>query len=112
MVENNKSQQSSVIVRKTTVTESNENTVTNSVKSAKQTSQPKKVKKEPRKRKSLGKIFKEVVSELKKVSWASFPKVVKQTGVVITVVVVFTLILFGIDRLLSLLYTLLINGVV
>ncbi|MBP5651361.1 MAG: preprotein translocase subunit SecE, partial [Clostridia bacterium] len=41
---------------------------------------------------------------LKKVSWPSFGKTVKQTGVVIAVVVICTLVLFGIDRLLSLLY--------
>lgn len=49
---------------------------------------------------------KETWSELKKVSWPSFKTVVKNTGVVISVVVVFTLVLFGIDRLLSFLYTL------
>ncbi len=49
---------------------------------------------------------KETLSELKKVSWPSFKTVVKNTGVVISVVVVFTLVLFGIDRLLSFLYTL------
>lgn len=49
---------------------------------------------------------KETWSELKKVSWPSFGTVCKNTLVVISVVVVCTLILFGIDRLLSLLYTL------
>ncbi len=49
---------------------------------------------------------KETWSELKKVSWPSFKTVLKNTGVVITVVVVFTLVLFGIDSLLSLLYNL------
>jgi preprotein translocase subunit SecE len=49
--------------------------------------------------------FKEIVSELKKVSWPSFKTVCKNTGIVISVVVIFTLVLFGIDRLLSFLYT-------
>ena len=56
------------------------------------------------KRDGLGKKLKESTSELKKVTWPSFGKTVKQTGVVIAVVVVCTLVLFGIDRLLSLLY--------
>ena len=49
---------------------------------------------------------KETISELKKVSWPSFKTVCKNTGIVISVVVIFTLVLFGIDRLLSFLYTL------
>lgn len=96
---------------KQVVEESNVNAGSNSVRSVKQSSKPQKSKKPAKQRKSVGKIAKETVSELKKVSWPTFPKVVKQTGVVITVVVVFTLVLFGIDRLLYLLYTLLVNGV-
>ena len=57
--------------------------------------------------KFIGKKIKELVSELKKVSWPSFGKVVKQTGVVIAVVVIFTVVLFGIDRLLAFLFGLL-----
>lgn len=49
---------------------------------------------------------KETWSELKKVSWPSFGTVCKNTGIVITVVVVCTLVLFGIDKLLSMLYNL------
>ena len=67
-------------------------------------------KKKERKQNSLLKKIKEVFSELKKVSWPSFGKVVKQTGVVIAVVIIFTVILFGIDRLLALLFGLLIPG--
>lgn len=52
---------------------------------------------------------KETVSELKKVTWPSFSKVVKQTAVVLGVVIFFTVILFGIDRLLSWLFGLLVN---
>ena len=64
----------------------------------------KKAKQPKVKRDGLGKKLKESTSELKKVTWPSFGKTVKQTGVVIAVVVVCTLVLFGIDRLLSLLY--------
>jgi len=66
-------------------------------------------KKKPSKEKKggLGKKIKESVSEIKKVSWPTFGKVCKQTGMVITVVVVCTLILFGMDRLLSWVFSLL-----
>jgi preprotein translocase subunit SecE len=37
----------------------------------------------------IGRKLKEMWSELKLVSWPTFPKVVKQTGIVIAVVVVF-----------------------
>ena len=50
---------------------------------------------------------KEIVSELKKVTWPKFPEVVKKTGVVLIVVAFFFVVLFGIDWLLSLLYKLL-----
>lgn len=52
---------------------------------------------------------KEVGSELKKVSFPSLKKTVEQTGIVLAVVLLFTLVLFGIDRLLSLLYGLLVG---
>ena len=54
----------------------------------------------------LGKKVKEIFSELKKVSWPSFKSVVTNTGVVIVVVLVFTVVLFGIDRGLAALYNL------
>jgi len=40
-------------------------------------------------------------SELKKVSWPSFKTVVKQTSVVIVVVLAFLLVIFGLDKLCS-----------
>ena len=43
---------------------------------------------------------KETVSELKKVSWPSFGKTMKQTGMVISVVVIFMALIIGIDQLL------------
>ena len=84
---------------------------TNSVKAAKASSKTTKAKKEAKPKKSIGKIAKETISELKKVSWPTFAKVVKQTSVVIVVVLAFTLVLFGFDRLFSWLYSLLIQGV-
>ena len=59
-------------------------------------------------KKSLKKKASEVLSELKKVSRPTFGQVVKNTCVVIAVVAVCTLLLFGIDRLFSLVYNLLL----
>ena len=47
--------------------------------------------------KRMGAKLKDVFSELKKVSWPTFGKVVKQTGVVIAVVVVFLVVIFAFD---------------
>lgn len=52
---------------------------------------------------------KETMSELKKVSWPSFAKTMKQTGMVISVVVLFMLVTLGIDSLLSWLLKLISN---
>lgn len=71
----------------------------------------KKVKESKVKTNKAGRKVKETLSELKKVSWPSFSKIVKQTGVVIGVVVFFTVVLFGIDRLLSWLYEILIRNI-
>ena len=49
----------------------------------------------------LAKSLKETGNELKKVTWPSFKEVVKQTSVVLAVVVVFGIVLFGFDRLCS-----------
>ena len=69
-----------------------------------------KAKKKPAKERKFGRRTKETFSELKKVSWPTFKEVVKKTGVVIAVVLFFTLVLFGVDRLLSLLYGLFTAG--
>ncbi|MBO7508270.1 MAG: preprotein translocase subunit SecE [Clostridia bacterium] len=50
---------------------------------------------------------KETVAELKKVTWPTFPKVVKNTLLVLVIVLISTAVLFGIDYVLSLLYKLL-----
>ena len=53
----------------------------------------------------FGKKLKETFSELKRVTWPSFPKVVKATRVVLVVVITFTVIItainFGLDKLLE-----------
>lgn len=49
----------------------------------------------------IAKTFKEMASELKKVTWPKFPDVVKNTGVVLGVVLCFLILIGGIDALLS-----------
>ena len=66
-------------------------------KNSKAEKEDKKAKKAKKEKKSLGARAKEVHSELKKVSWPKFSKVVKTTGVVIFVVLICMLLLFGID---------------
>ena len=75
------------------------------VKNNKDKSKNNKTKKD---KKSLKKKASEVLSELKKVSKPTFGKVVKNTCVVIAVVAICTLLLFGMDKLFSLVYDLLI----
>ncbi len=54
--------------------------------------------------------FKDFFSELKKVTWPSFSKVVKQTGVVLLVTICFLLVLIAFDSLFGFLHELLIGG--
>ncbi len=63
----------------------------------------KKGKKKEKKEKKGGvvKKTKETLSELKKVTWPTFPEVVKKTGIVIAFVVIFGLFLFGVNTLLG-----------
>jgi preprotein translocase subunit SecE len=51
--------------------------------------------------KKIGRKFKEVFSELKKVTWPSFGKIVKTTGVVLAVVLFFLVIIGLVDFGLS-----------
>ena len=58
------------------------------------------------KKPGIGKRLKETFSELKRVTWPTFPKVVKATGVVLAVVLIFTVVVtginFGMQKLLEL----------
>ena len=47
--------------------------------------------------KRVGPKIKDVFSELKRVTWPTFPKVVKKTGVVLVVVLVFLVIITAFD---------------
>lgn len=59
----------------------------------------KKSKKEKKEKKGLKRRSKETISELKKVTWPKFPEVVKKTGVVIAVVLIFAVVLLCLDLL-------------
>lgn len=50
------------------------------------------------KKPGLGKRIKDVFSELKRVTWPTFPKVLKATGVVLVVVLVFLVVATGINQ--------------
>lgn len=70
----------------------------------------KKKDKKPKEHKVTKKV-KETTSELKKVSWLSFGQVCKRTGIVVGFVLLSALVLFGVDRLLSLLHQLIIGSI-
>jgi len=70
----------------------------------------KKKEKKERKRRNPFIFFKNVFGELKKVTWPTFGQTLKKTGVVLAVVLVFSLVVFGIDQGLSQLYQLLTRG--
>ena len=61
----------------------------------------KKKKEKNKKPNKVAKAIKDTGSELKKVTWPKFKEVVKQTGIVLVVVVVFALVLFGLDFVCS-----------
>ena len=65
-------------------------------KEAKAQKKAKAVKAEPKKSK-----IKETFGELKKVTWPSFGKAMKQTGMVLSLVLVFGVLVLGIDLLIS-----------
>ena len=57
-----------------------------------------------------GRKIRDLIAELKKVTWPGFPKVMKQTGIVIGVVLFLLVIIFVIDLGLSQLYQLLVKA--
>jgi len=73
---------------------------------AKEKDKKQKAKKQAKESKPKTSKVKETFSELKKVSWPSFGKTVKQTGAVLVVVILFMLVILGIDSLVSFLINL------
>lgn len=49
----------------------------------------------------IGAKLKETFSELKRVTWPTFPTVLKTTGVVLVIVTAFLLVTTGVDQLLT-----------
>ena len=68
---------------------------------AKDVAKNKKKKDKVKQPNKVAKALKDTGNELKKVSWPKFKDVVRQTGIVLVVVLVFALVLFGFDRLCS-----------
>jgi len=66
-----------------------------------------KSKKNPKEKGKLKRKAKETISEIKKVNWPTFGEVCKRTGVVLVVVLVFAVVIFGIDYGLGALMSLL-----
>ena len=69
----------------------------------------KKNEKKPNLFKRMKEGMKGIVSELKKVTWPTFGKVMAETGIVLAVVVFFLLVILGFDSLLSWLFSLLVK---
>ena len=61
-------------------------------------------------RPSLWARLRDMLGELRKVRWPSFGHTLKQTGIVLGVVLIFSLVIFGLDSGLVALYKLLIKG--
>ncbi len=73
-----------------------------------------KEKKDKKKKKEPGKArrwFKDFFSELKKVTWPSFGNVLKQTGIVLLVTIIFLLVMMAFDAVLGLFHSWLISRV-
>lgn len=79
------------------------------------TSSKKPVKKEKKQKHTKAKVnrepkrskFKEIFAELKKVNWPTFGKTMKQTGMVLSIVLIFGVVVLGFDILISKLFELL-----
>ena len=74
--------------------------IAKNAKPEKAVQKPVKKDKKPGLFKRLGQKVKDIFSELKKVNWPTFPKVVKQTGVVIAVVLLFLVVITAFDYVL------------
>lgn len=79
-------------------------------KTDEKTKDSKKKKEKKKKDNKLAKGAKETASELKKVTWPSFKTVLKNTGVVLAFVLIFAVVLYGIDTLLTWIVSLINKG--
>lgn len=69
----------------------------------------KQAKKKAKNDKPKKNFLKETYSELKKVNWPTFKKACKQTGTVLVVVAIFSLVILGIDSLVAWLLELIVK---
>ena len=69
----------------------------------------KRQQKKQKKRRSIIKYFKEVFSELKKVTWPTFKDLMKHTSAVIVFILIVSVIIFGVDTILSQIWDLLLK---
>ena len=95
MSENNQTTEEKVVVAEKTKSAETKNKVVE-VK-AKDVAKAKK-KDKVKKPNKVAKAFKDTGNELKKVSWPKFKEVAKQTGIVLVFVLIFAVVLFGLDR--------------
>lgn len=100
------------------VIENNIEENTNKAVEAKQTKQEKQKDKDKKKKKAnnqngekktFGQKIRALFSELKKVTWPTFGQAVKQTGVVLLIVIIFSLVLLGINLLFDWLFGLIVG---
>ncbi|MEZ4358247.1 MAG: preprotein translocase subunit SecE [Eubacteriales bacterium] len=80
-----------------------------SEKEAKLKAKKRQQKKQKKQRKSIIRFFKEVYSELKKVTWPTFKDLVKHTSAVIIFILVMGAIIFVVDTVLSQVWKLLLK---
>ncbi len=79
------------------------------VRSVKANKEDKKAKKTAKVKTPKRSRIKDTFSELKKVSWPTFGKTMKQTGMVLSVVLIFGLLVFGLDELVIYLIKLILS---
>ncbi len=88
---------------------------TEAAKSEKKNDAPRKNPKQDKNKKPnifvrMGRKIKETFSELKRVTWPTFGKALKATGVVLVIVLIFTVVVTGINYGLSELLDLMVNA--
>ena len=64
---------------------------------------------EKKEKKSLADFFRGYKSELKKIVWPSWKTILKNTGIVVTFIIVLGLFIYGVDFLFSFLFKLIVG---
>lgn len=79
------------------------------VKDKKEQNKKNKKKANAPEKKTLGQKIRAIFSELKKVTWPTFREACKQTGIVLLIVIIFSLVLLGFNLLLGWLFGLIVG---